>query len=193
MWLEAILTERDIEHALRALAPIQLALGAYGSVLIESPSRVELVAGRGLRAVCPATVHGSLFGMDVPVSVAAASVFLEPLVAERSGEDALVFNVTLESIDVSALPHLAERAVVDAVNAALLRPENELVWDFRGTLSHTFPLPDVIRGVREVDVAVAWGELRVTKDALVFAVSIHAAGRGDDALIVVAPTRQPSR
>ena len=104
---------------------------------------MTLVAARGLRVVCPATLHGSFLRVDVPVSVASATVLLEPSIAPREGRAVLVFKVTVESVDVAALPHLIEDVAVDAINDALVSHDAELAWDFRRTLSHRFTLPEV--------------------------------------------------
>jgi hypothetical protein len=182
MWLEAIFSQHDLEQALRAITPATLTLGAHGSVSLETPTRVELVAGRGLRAVCPATVRATVARVEVPLRVASATLLLEPSIAERGGREVVIFKVTLESIDVTALPHVLEAAAVDAINAALIRQETELVWDFRDTLSHRFTLPDIITSLHSLDVIAAWGKVRITEEALVFAVSIHAVDTASAAL-----------
>jgi hypothetical protein len=192
MWLEAILSRADLEHAIRSFTPATISLGDHGSVCIEPPTHVELVPEKGLRAVCPATVHGALFGVDVPVTVAAARFLLAPEVVSRAGGDVLVFTVTLESIDVGALPHLLETVAVDAINASLVAHGAELVWNFRETLSHRFALPTVITAIRSLDISAAWGEIRITEEALVFAVSIHLGPNAHSAQPAVA-TQGPPR
>lgn len=196
MWLEAILSRANLEQALRSFTPATISLGDHGSVCVEPPTQVELVAGKGLRAICPATVHGSLFGLDVPVTVSAARFLLEPSVVSRSGGDVLAFTVVLESIDVGALPHLLETVAVDAINAALVAHGAELAWNFRETLSHRFELPPVISAVRTLDISAAWGEIRITEEALVFVISIHVGPNAGEAepLVpaAVASPRAPS-
>lgn len=180
MWLEAILSREDLEHALRAMTPATLTLGAHGSISFGAPVAVTLVAGRGLRVVCPATVHGSFLHVDVPVTVAAATVLLEPSIAPREGRPVLAFKLSVESVDVAALPHILEDVAVRAINDGLVSHDAELVWDFRRTLSHCFTLPDVLTPSRTIDLSAAWGELRITEAALVLAISVHT--------IVDAPT-----
>jgi hypothetical protein len=191
MWLEAILSRADLEQAIRSFTPATISMGDHGSVCVEPPTHVELVPRKGLRAVCPATVHGSLFGVDVPVTVSAARFLLWPSVVSRSGGDVLVFTVTLESIDVGALPHLLETVAVDAINAALVAHGAELAWNFRETLSHRFALPAVITAIRSLDISAAWGEIRITEEALVFAVSIHIGSNAKGAEPAVLPPRPP--
>jgi hypothetical protein len=83
------------------------------------------------------------------------------------------------------MPHLVEEVAVDAINTALVSHDAELVWDFRETLSHRFALPDVLTPARSIDLSAAWGELRVTEEALVLALSVHTAIDAVQALVPV--------
>jgi hypothetical protein len=188
MWLEAILSRRDLEEVLHELTPATLALGAHGSALLGPPTDVTLLEARGLRVACPVTIHGTVLGLHVPISVQSATFCLEPSIASRGGRDVLVFKIAVEAIDVAALPHVLEGAVVDALNSALVAHEANLVWDFRETLSHRFSIPEGPAAPRVLDVSAAWGELRITGEAFVFAVSIRAVAGADRALASV-PTQ----
>jgi len=173
MWLEAIFTRQDLDLALHRLAPFTLSLGEHGTVKIEEPTAVALVADRGLSVTCPATVHGLLFGLDVPVTIRSATFLLEPSLAPSAEGNVMLFRATVLDLDVSALPHLVEDAAVNAINKALSEHQTKLRWNFGDTLSHRFALPPGFTGAPSLDLRTAWGKLRVTSEALVFAVSIH--------------------
>jgi hypothetical protein len=198
MWLEAILSRHDLEEVLRELTPATLALGEHGTVCLGPPTEVTLLEARGLRVACPVTIHGSVLGLSVPIRVESATFCLEPSIASRAGRDVLVFKVVVEAIDVAALPHIVEGVAVDAMNSAIVAHETELTWDFRKTLSHRFSIADGHKATRKVDVSAAWGKVRITAEAFVLAVSVHAVAGLDHAPATVQmarrhPTRERSR
>lgn len=202
MWLEAIVPLEDLQRLLPTLAPVVVKLGTHATVSLPAPSAVTLVAGVGLRVICAPTLHGALFGLDVPVQVASATVLLTPSVALRRGREVLVFRLRLEAIDVTAVPLIVETVAVDSINAALLDDRSELTWDFSRSLSHRFALPEGFGASSSLALSVAWGAVRVTPEALVLAVSIHAADDVDtppaaalarrSAMIVRRPARVPA-
>lgn len=174
MWLEAILSSADLDRLARELAPVTLTLGTHATVRLEVPTRVALIAGRGLRVECPAMVHGSVLGLDLPLTVDSASLLLAPALVTRGEREVLAFSVSVESLDFAAVPGLVANAIVDSLNAAMSRHATELTWDYRADLSHSFALPSGLSPLPSLDLAPAWGELRITPEALVFAVSMHA-------------------
>ena len=151
-------------------------------VRLGAPSSVTLIEARGLRVACPAMLHGSVLGLDVPVTVRLATFLLEPSIVPRAGREVVVFKVSLEGIDVAAIPHIVEEAAVDAINEAFVTHGTELTWDFRETLSHRFKLPAGLAALRFLDLSAAWGKLRVTPEALVFLVSVHTGAGPSQAL-----------
>jgi hypothetical protein len=184
MWLEAILSRQDLEHALGELTPTTIHFSHDGELHLDAPTSVVLVEGRGLRVVCRARLRWVVLGLHVPAPIASISLLLEPAV-RRVQTDVLVFQVKLEALDVAAIPSMLEATVVHRINAALEERHAELVWDFRETLSHRFPLPDLLAPTRTLDLQIAWGEVRITPEALVFAVSFHMKG-------FVGPSAAPS-
>jgi hypothetical protein len=195
MWLEAVVSQDDIEHVLQELTPTTIELREDGDLSLEAPTRVALVPGCGLEVVCRAHLRWVVLGLHVPVTIESATVLLEPVLRRMPGKgDALAFRLTLKALDVSGVPAMLEGSAVDRVNAELARPGAELVWDFSETLSHRFALPDVLKPARSLDLEVAWGDVRITEDAFVLAISIHskAAERGATPRLPPVAVRPPA-
>jgi hypothetical protein len=185
MWLEAILSPQDLEQALRGLTPTTIQLGDEGALHLEAPESVALVENEGLRIVCGAKLRWAVLGLHLPVTIDSVTLVLEPLVEKRAAGDVLAFKIKLEALDLAAVPAMLEGTVVDHLNVALAARHAELVWDFRETLAQRFDLPDVLDPARTLVFTIAWGELRVRADALVFAVSVHL--RIEESTLVPSP------
>jgi hypothetical protein len=176
MWLEAIISREDFAALATELFPLSVHLGASDSehyLLLSAATAVSLVEGRGLRFTCNAQIRWPVLGMDVPINVEALTVLVEPSVPE--GSESLVLGVQLEHANVSWLPALVDAKIVQAVNDALKLKSRELCWNFTKTLSHEFPLPELLQPLRALDLSVGWGKVRVTAEALVLVVSFRAA------------------
>lgn len=176
MWVEAIISQEDVAALAAELFPLSVHLGAADSehyLLLSAATAVSLVEGRGLRFTCNAQIRWPVLGMDVPINVEALTVLLEPSVSE--GSESLVLGVQLEHANVSWLPALVDTKIVEAVNDVLKVKSRELSWNFTKTLSHEFPLPELLQPLRALDLNVAWGKVRVTAEALVLVVSFRAA------------------
>jgi hypothetical protein len=176
MWVEAIISQEDFTALATELFPLSVHLGASDSdhyLLLSATTAVSLVEGRGLRFTCNAQIRWPVLGMDVPINIEALTVLVEPSVPD--GSESLVLGVQLEHANVSWLPALVDAKIVEAVNDALKTKSRELSWNFTKTLSHEFPLPELLRPLRALDLNVAWGKVRVTAEALVIVVSFRAA------------------
>lgn len=176
MWVEAIIAQEDFTALAAELFPLSVHLGAADSdhyLLLSAATAVSLVEGRGLRFTCNAQIHWPVLGIDVPINVEALTVLVEPSVPE--GSELLVLGVELEYANVSWLPALVDAKIVEAVNEALKAKSRELSWNFTKTLSHEFPLPELLQPIRALDLKVAWGKVRVTTEALVLVISFRAA------------------
>ena len=172
MWLEAILSQEDIVALVAQLTPVKLRFGNEGDLLLFDVSTVTLVPERGLRVVCKAKLHWPVLGIAVPVALNSLTVLLAPSVAKREAEDVLVFKVLIEDADLAGLPAMIDREITARVNDALDR--TELAWSFKETLGHVFELPRSLELVQAVDLRASWGQMKVTAEALVFAVSFQA-------------------
>jgi hypothetical protein len=173
MWLEAILAEGDLAHVLEQLTPTSVKLGEDGELRLERPQAIMLVADQGLRVTFGANLRWSVLGIHVPVDVPSATVMLAPTVERRNDTTVLRFSIKFETLDIAAVPSLLEGTVVSHLNQALDTRHAELLWDFKKTLSYPLKMPASVSPGGVLDVTTAWGELRITAEALIFAVSVH--------------------
>jgi hypothetical protein len=175
MWVEAIVSVDDFRSLAAELFPVRVHLGAADSdhyLFLSAMREVALVEGRGLRLVCDAQIRWPILGMDVPINVERLTVMLEPSVPNEGGE--LFLDVQLEHADVAWMPALLDTKIVEAVNEALQKRRADLSWNFAKTLSHDFPLPDMLQPLRGLGLKAAWGKTRVTSEGVVLVVSFQA-------------------
>lgn len=176
MWIEAIISQDDFTSLAAELFPLTIHLGASDSehyLLLSAATAVSLVEGRGLRFTCNAQIRWPVLGMDVPINVHGLTVLVEPSVAE--GSDSLQLGVELERANVSWLPALVDEKIVEAVNEALDKRRADLSWNFAKTLSHEFPLPELVQPLRALGLKAGWGKVRVTAEAMVLVISFRAS------------------
>jgi len=190
MWLEAILSKEDLVSVASELLPLGVQLGPPDSehyVLLSAATAVTLVEGRGLRIACNAQIRWPVLGMDIPINVEGLTVLVEPSVPEGGGD--LHFLVQLEQADVAWVPAFVDAKLVDVVNDALKERAGALSWDFAETLSHRFPLPEMLGPARALSLGVSWGKVRITGEALVLVVSFRALAVRDTTpeLVPMAP------
>jgi len=175
MWLEAVLTARDIAGAFTQMTPLRIALGREGDVdrylFLGQPRDVELIPDVGVRFETRAKLRWSLAQVRVPLTLRRVGVRLTPKIVHRDGQDSLVFGVELEELDVSLIPAFVDRSILGLVNGALAQPGAEMKWAFMETLDFNFGLPEALQPARKLALRARWGEVRVTKEALVLAVS----------------------
>jgi hypothetical protein len=197
MWVEAIISRDDFAALATELFPLSVHLGASDSehyLLLSAATAVSLVEGRGLRFTCNAQIRWPMLGMDVPINVEGLTVLVEPSVPD--GGESLVLGVQLEQANVSWLPAFVDAKIVEAVNHALEAKSSELCWNFTKTLSHEFPLPELLQPLRALDLNVAWGKVRVTAEALVLVVSFRAVAvtaKREESASLAAELGQPAR
>jgi hypothetical protein len=176
MWLEAIFAREDLAQALAQLTPLRVELGDPGSdhyVYVGRPQSVELVEGRGLRVRTQAKLRWDVIGLRVPLTLRSVTFEVLPSVVHREGRDVLVFRFHLEEVDLTALPGLADRGLLDLVNKQLDKASTEIAWDFQKTLDWHIPLPKQLAPAEKFDLGATWGEVRITQEALVLAVSFR--------------------
>jgi hypothetical protein len=177
MWLEAVLSKDDLRKVAAEFAPLTVRLGEEGELSLGVPSDVSLVPDKGLRIACGARLHWPLLGISVPITITLLTVIVRPVVEKQSDGDALVFHLELEHADFAMIPSALDTRVTERVNKELAAKHIELAWTFSHTLSHVFPLPAVLKTAASFGLEVAWGEVRVTTEALVFAISFKAVIR----------------
>ncbi|MEO6418794.1 MAG: hypothetical protein ABIP39_05275, partial [Polyangiaceae bacterium] len=84
MWLEAILTESDIESLLKQLTPVRIDLGTGDDeryLHLGRPSSISLVPDRcAVRVMTRAKVRWSVSILSVPITLDALQMLLRPTI-----------------------------------------------------------------------------------------------------------------
>jgi hypothetical protein len=174
VWLEAILSIEDLTAFVGQIAPLTISLADQGHLEITDPREISLVAGVGLRLACKARLRWPVLGIDVPISLNALTLLLRPEIAKSTTGDSLLFKLEVEHADFAGLPTMIDTRITDKVNQTLIAKHVELVWNFTESLSHAFRLPASLQPLHAVALNVAWGQVRVTHEALVLAISFQA-------------------
>ena len=169
MWLEAILTKRDLETVLQQFAPLTIRLGDGGRLLLAEPTEVLLSEG-GLGVVCSATVHWPILGFDVPVALNGLTLRVLPVVETTLAGSPLVFRLQIDHTGVAVLPAMLDGRVTAMINEELQRKRVELSWKFIETLSHAFGLPDSLLSAASISLVARAGAVKATDKALGLAV-----------------------
>lgn len=175
MWIEAIVTEEDLRQVLATLLPVKIHLdtdpGTDRWLQLQVPESIALVEGKGVCLSCPAELRWSIVGIDVPVKIHQLTVFLTPKIVEKNRGEVLAFGIELEEADVAGIPGLVDTAIMKAVNGALAA--KDLEWDFRETLLRKFEMPEMLDPIATLDLESKWGKVRMSREALVLALSLH--------------------
>jgi len=168
MWAEAILTRDDLAKVMGDFSPVTLRLGGECTLSLREPSDVTLLVGRGLRVGCKAELHWPVAGIVIPVRI-------NSLVIDKPTEgDRLVFKLELEHVDFAHIPSTIDEHLTERLKGVLAAKHVELSWNFSETLTHIFAFPPHLLGdIGSIGLQVAWGEVRVTEEALVLAVSFN--------------------
>ncbi len=174
MWVEAILSKGDLTALVAQFTPLKLRLGEDGELLVTEPGEVDLVPDVGLRVACKAKLKWPVLGVRVPATLNSLIVIVRPEIVKTSIGEALLFKLQIEHIDVAGLPAMIDDGILDHINRELATRHVDLTWDFTSTLSHSFPLPEVLQPLGALGLDVAWGKLKVTHEAVAFAISYHS-------------------
>jgi hypothetical protein len=145
------------------------------------PRQVALVEGQGLRMTCGARIRWPILGIDLPVTVESVTLLLSPTIPGPPGRDELLFKLTVEDVNFAWAPAAVDHRIADKINHELAKKHALLSWRFGEALSHAFPLPPFLEPLDALALNVAWGQVRVTSEAVVIAVSFHSrVGRTND-------------
>ena len=174
MWLEAILSIEDLTALVGQVAPMTLSLADQGHLELTDPREISLVAGVGLRLSCKAKLRWPVLGIDVPISLNSLTLLVRPEIAKSAPGESLLFKLEVEHADFARLPTMIDARITDKVNQTLVAKHVELVWNFTESLSHAFLLPASLQPLHAVALNVVWGQVRVTHEALVLAISFQA-------------------
>jgi hypothetical protein len=187
MWVEAIVAKEDLAKVIGELCPLRITIGGDGSVLLSDPREVALLEGIGLQMTVTAEIHWPVLGVQIPVSIRAATLEVKPEILETPERSSLTFRLKLDNVDIAILPALIDRGIVDLVNKELAAKHVELAWGFIDTLSHVFDLPEALASVRALDLRATGGRVKVTPEALALAVLFEARVEARTALPALAP------
>jgi hypothetical protein len=171
MWVEFVLARDDLEKVVNDFCPLRLKLGDNGNILLADPHDLILVPEVGLRVSISAEVHWPVLGIQIPVSVRSTTLQVTVRIVKEEGGSRLRFGFQLSNADLSMVPAMVTRGVVDRVNKELASAD--LSWMFTKTLSHDFGLPESLLSARALDLSAVSGHLKVTAEALVLAVKLH--------------------
>ena len=178
MWAEIIASKADLERLLHQAVPLTIEFGASDSphsLALSDLGETSLVAGRGLRIVCRARVVWPVLGIRVPLALNSVTLILLPTIGRRAEGDVLTFRLSIEHADFSGIPAVIDSRITEAINAKLAERDIELSWDFSRALTHLARLPGFLDPLEAFAVRPAWGEVRVTEEAVVYAVSFRTA------------------
>lgn len=178
MWVEAILSKGNVISLLRDFLPLGIHLGENpddGHYLeLFEPREVSLIEGQGLRMSCRARIRWPVLGIDLPVTVESVTLLMCPSVPEPPNQDELMFKLTVEAIDFAWAPAAIDDRIAEKINHELAKRRALLSWRFGKTLSQVFKMPRFLPPLEAVALDVAWGQVRVTSEAMVIAVSFHS-------------------
>jgi hypothetical protein len=185
MWIEVIFSRDDLVRLLAEAFPFTIHLNgsaAEHSLSLTDLGDVTLVGEVGLRVVCKARLRWPLLGIDVPVALNSLTLLLLPAVGHtNTGEETLTFRVSIEHADFAGLPSLVDSGITSAINAKLAAKEAALSWRFTKALTYVARFPAMLEPLESFAIRPAWGKVRITDDAIVYAASFHSAlvRRGD--------------
>jgi hypothetical protein len=175
MWLQAIVTPRDLERMLLDITPVRIALDRESAdryLWLDQPSQVEMTEGDGIRVVTSARLQWDVVGIKVPITLRSITVRVVPSVAQRDGKDVLAFAAQIEHADLSSLPEFIEMPLIARVNEALAGEQAQLAWHFTETLDFRFQLPDTIEPQRDLRLFARWGAVRTSHEGMAVAASL---------------------
>jgi hypothetical protein len=180
MWAEFIFSRDDLARLVAQALPLTIHLGdadaeADHSLGLSDLGEVTLVADVGLRVTCKAHIHWPVLGLDVPLALNALTLLLMPTIGEGADGDRLVFRASIEHADFEGFPALIDRGIAAAINAKLAAKGGELAWNFSRALTYLAPFPPLLEQLEAFAIRPAWGKVRITEEAIVYAASFHSA------------------
>ncbi len=203
MFVEALVPREDLRALVAGALPLTIRLddtGGSHSLALTELLEIALVPDGGVRLVCEARLHWPLLGIDAPLTVNALRVMLIPEQRRKGRRPAgttSTFGIRLEHADISGVPSVLDGAISQSVNDRLARVE--LSWDFSKMLAHVLPIPTLLEELEAFRIRAAWGKVRISEEALVFALCLHTTfdrrgnAGGDLAPIASDPATPPAR
>jgi hypothetical protein len=180
MILRARLEESEIKKLLADLLPLTFALDADAEdrggpgerwVRIESPHRVDFVAGEGLLVEVTGQVRWTVAGLPLSITILGATLSLRPSIAGEGTTSRLLFNPTLKRMDLKSVPGFADNRIAALINRRLASESDQLSWAFGETLDAKLSLGAHVAEARYFESAAGLASVATTDDALEF--SLH--------------------
>jgi hypothetical protein len=177
MLLEAIITKADLDRFAAQFLPTDFALEDGARLTLHEPAEITLVPERGVRLGCQAKVHWPVMGLQVPLDVHSLVALLR--ISIGRGEDGATLDLALriEKVDFAILPAMIDERIRTRINEALVERHVAFSWNFQDTLSRVLALPPMIQSNGAVALEVQRGIVKITEDALAFAVSFTTGVR----------------
>lgn len=163
MQLCAIVTKDDLASVVEQLTPLRVTTHPRRVITLGRPSKVELVAGAGLRVRGDARFTWDVGGLTIPVTLRAWQIMLLPSFVARNGRHVLAFEPVLEALDFKSVPMFLDGRIKEAINQGLAAQKHKLAWDFEKTLTLLRPLPDKLAPAGEVKLGPTGGRVTVTE------------------------------
>lgn len=166
MQLCATLTKDDLSSIVEQITPLRVAIRPRRVITLGRPTKLELVAGVGLRVRGDARFTWDVGGLTIPVTLRSWQVLLVPSFVAHGSGHVLAFDPKLEAIDFKNVPMFLDGRIKDAVRDGLAAQKSKLTWDFEEQLSIVRPLPDRLSPAGELKLAPTGGKVDVTPTEL---------------------------
>jgi hypothetical protein len=176
MHLTAVVTKTDLASLVESLTPLSVIIDEPRGrvVTLGRPTKVELVAGSGLRLRGDAHITWDFAHIPIPVTLRAWQLLLVPRIVVRDRAHVLAFDPVIEELDLKLVPGFVDEKVADAIRNGIAQNRERLAWNFARTLSKRLPLPAKISPPKTFEILVVGGEVSVSESEVRFTVRFEA-------------------
>jgi hypothetical protein len=178
MWTEIILPRDELARLLDQVFPLTIRLGdseSDNSLSLSDLADVRLVPDLGLRVECKARVRWPVLGIELPLALNALTLLLVPSIGQGPHGDTLVFRISVEHADFTAVPDMIDQRITAAINAKLEAKGAELCWDLSKSLALSTVLPALLEDLAAFALRPRWAKVRITDQAVVYVASFNSA------------------
>ena len=176
MWIATTVTAEEARGVIGRLLPVTVRLddepGTERFVVLDAPTDVSLVEGRGLRVVCPGRVEWSLPIGKVDMCGKAAQALLVPSIVTSPRGAALRFALEIEALDFEWVPSLLDQKIAEVIEKRL--GAEPLEWGFEHTFTRSFALPAAVEPPRDIEITVREPSVAVSEIAMTFVLYLAA-------------------
>jgi len=182
MQLCAIVTKDDLTSVVEQLTPLRVAVRPRRVITLGRPTKVDLVAGAGLRVRGDARFTWDVGGLTIPVTLRSWQIMLVPaFVAAPDGGHLLAFDPVLEELDLKNVPMFLDGRIAEAIKGGLAAQKGKLAWDFEKQLGITRSLPHQISPAGDVTLSPNGGTVTVTATEMRLELALSLSFRRDAA------------